>query len=266
LDESTTIEQIGRALSREMLRGIFPVAGTALERRGKPPRTQVVVAVRGAYQYEEQHMRILRRWLDASQARPRRAVRFSYAGRKTGKRVVWPLGIVLRDLARVYLAGVPEDADSGRDVRTYALEHVLVGSNGALPLDAVSASRPPPEGMDGARVTDAIDLPFSIFPPEVDGVMVHVRFAVDQARYIERRLWHRTQRVRRLRDGSIDIRFGPANAEEAAAWIRQWGPGVQVLGDSSLKARLLRDAAPGGDTRRDSLSRSRPSIREGTRR
>jgi hypothetical protein len=239
-EESVTIEHIGRTLAREMLRGIFPVAGTALERSGKPPRTQVVVAVRGAYQYDELHMRALRRWLDASQARPRRAARFTYAGRETRERVVWPVGIVVRDLARVYLAGVPEEADDGRDVRTYALERVLVRGAGVRGPQVLSGSSAgvPPDGVDSARIVDAIDLPFSIYPPDVDGVMVHVRFTPDQARYVEGRLWHVTQRVRRLHDRSLDVRFGPANLDEAAAWVRQWGDGASTIGDERLRREL----------------------------
>jgi hypothetical protein len=235
-----TIEQIGRGLARELLRGIFPVAGTALERASKPARTQIVVAVRGAYEYEEAHMRMLRKWLDASQARPRRAVRFTYAGKETRERVAWPLGIVVRDLARVYLAGVPEEAEHGDDVRTFALEHVLTGGNGVRAPQVVvgSAASAPPAGLDAARIVDAIDLPFSMFPADADGVMAHVRFPAQQARYVEGRRWHRTQEVRRNGDASVDLRFGPANLDEVAAWVRQWGRGVRVLGDESLRREV----------------------------
>lgn len=230
--DRVTIESVGLAVAREMLRGIFPVEGTRLEAPSAPMPLQIVVAARGAYQYREEHKRALLRWLNAAQARPRRAVRFAYTkpetrGRRaTADRVVWPLGIVVRDLARVYLAGMPEEATDRADVRTYALERAS-----DMRMLAPSAASAAPPGIEGARVVDAIDWPFSIYPPEADGVMVHVRFTPEQAPHVEGRLWHRTQRVSRRRDGSLDVRFGPANRGEVEAWVRQWGRGAMVFRD-----------------------------------
>jgi hypothetical protein len=226
---AATIEQLAHALAHEMLRRVFPVAGTRFGRRA-PTRPQLVVSVRGTYTYEERHLRVLRRWLQAASSRPRRGLRFGY--RDKSELVAWPVGIVVRDLARVYLAGVPEHAERGQDIRTYALERLRLDS-------AVSFMEgEPPEGIESARIVDAIDDPFSIFPPTDDGVMAHLRFARDEALYILGRTWHRTQKVEQRRDGAVDMTFGPADLGETAAWVRQWGAGVRVLGDKRLRAAV----------------------------
>lgn len=162
-DSTATIEELGRVLAKEMLRRVFPMAGTALERVPNRPKAAVIVAVRGAYEYEELHLRVLRDWLNAASGRPRREVRFEYEGVETGLRVAWPLGIVVRDLARVYLLGVPSEAANANDVRTRALERVLSKRIDVLPL---KDSGRPPKGIDSAPIEDSMDLPFSISPGE----------------------------------------------------------------------------------------------------
>jgi hypothetical protein len=228
--DTATIEQLGHALAHEMLRRVFPIEGTKFEHRGLS-RSQLLVSVRGTYVYDERHLRALRRWLQAASSKPRRAVRFGY---RDGEQIVaWPIGIVVRDLARVYLGGVPASAERGTDVRTYALERIGLEA----PLAFVDGGEPP-TGIEAARIADGIDDPFSMFPPTHNGTMVHVRFAPTEAPYVLGRRWHRTQRVVQLRDGSVDMRFGPADLDEAAAWVRQWGTGVRVVGDRRLRAGL----------------------------
>ncbi len=49
---AATIEQLGQALAHEMLRRVFPVAGTQFDRR-PPANPQLIVSVRGTYVYDE---------------------------------------------------------------------------------------------------------------------------------------------------------------------------------------------------------------------
>ena len=224
-----TIDQLAHALAHDMLRRVFPIEGTKLGRRGSS-RPQIVVSVRGAFTYEERHLRIVRRWLQAGNERPRRAVRFEYLDK--GAIVAWPIGILVRDLARVYLAGVPQHAERATDVRTYALERIAT----TAPVKLVEAMAP--EGIDAARIEDAIDDPFSVFKPGPDAVMVHLRFPPEQAKYVRGRLWHRKQKEKLLKDGSLELTLGPADLGEAAAWVASWLPGVEVLGDERLIAKL----------------------------
>ena len=124
-----------------------------------------------------------------------------------------------------------------RDVRTYCLERIGVddGTRMAL-LNAEDASEPPSD-LDRAVVHDAVDAPFSVFPPnEGDLVNVRVRFCPEQARHVEHRRWHQHQRMQKKRDGSLLLTFGPCNRGEADAWVRQWG-------DSVLEAKLTRPKA-----------------------
>ena len=222
-DTAATIEDLGRALARELLGGIFPIAGTVLDRRPKRARARIVLCIRGAYQYTEDHLRTLRTWLVASEAQPRRLVRFGYDDDDPGERRAWPLGIVVRDTARVYLLGIPEEAESARDVRTYALERV---SKMALLNEQDSGK--PPKGIDTAPVEDAMDIPFSIYPGR-GGVQVHVRFTPEQSKFMRNRTWHKKQHLKEHVDGSLEVRFGPAEKGEAEAWIRQWGSSVEDL-------------------------------------
>ena len=239
-DAGATIEELGHVLAREMLRRIFPIAGTSLERVTRRSPAHVIVGVRGAYEYEESHLRILRTWLSASSRRPRQALRFEYEGIGRGERVVWPLGIVLRDLARVYLLGIPVEAESSRDVRTYVLER----AGKPTVLSAQDSGEPLP-GLDSAPVERAMDLPFSVSSP-AGGVHVHVRFPPEQAKFIRGRRWHRTQKLKSGKDGSLDLRFGPADLGETLGWLGQWSDAVQVLGDRRLLAALRSNGCDAG--------------------
>lgn len=245
-DHRDTIDALAHELARDMLRRIFPVAGTSLDRRARSRRAQLVVAARGARAYEERHLGALRAWLVAASERPRVPLRFEYEGSETGERLVWPIGAVVRDLARVYLAGVPDEAEDAGDVRTYALERLVCPTRGPaigrLYGEDVGA---PPRGIDRAVVEHAIDLPFSMFPVDRDdGVHVEVVFTARQARHVRGRLWHRKQRERALADGRLELSFGPANLGEAAAWVRQWGASVTVLGDDRLVEEVRSDPGP----------------------
>jgi len=241
-----TIDALAHEIAADMLRRIFPVAGTTLDRPARGARAQLVVAVRGALPYAERHLAALRAWLVAASERPRVPLCFGYDGSERGERLVWPLGAVIRDLARVYLVGVPDEAGDARDVRTYALERVVLPTRGpALVRLATAEAGTAPRGMERAVVEHAIDLPFSVFPADDgDTVKVRVRFSAAQARHVRGRTWHRHQREKLLSSGQLEVSFGPANLGEAAAWVRQWGRAVTVLGDERLVEALRENPGP----------------------
>jgi predicted DNA-binding transcriptional regulator YafY len=228
-----SMERLGRALAGELLRNVFPVAGTDLEVSEHGGPIPIVVCIRGAYEYREKQMRLLRQWLQLATSRPRRAVRFRYDGADAGlgDRIAWPLGMVLRDAARVYLAGVPAEAKDARDIRTYALEWVVAeGREKALDVLHASVAGYPPRGIDSARIEEAIDAPFSVFRPSPDrSVRARVQFSPEQARYVMGRRWHRRQRVSRRADGGVVLELGPVNRDELEAWVRAWGPGARLM-------------------------------------
>lgn len=196
-------------------------------------RAQVVLSVRGVYVYGEPHLRVLRAWLRAAERIPRQAVRFRYdaAGGRRGDRTVWPLGILVKDATRVYLAGTPTDDEDGRDVRTFALESVVLPRAGqALLVVHPSESGPPPPNIEAAVIDEAIDSPFSAAraSPETS-VHVRVRFTPVVARYIVGRRWHKRQRVRKLADGGVELAFGPVDKVEALSWIASWRDEATIL-------------------------------------
>ena len=231
--DQTTIQTLAHNLAVQMLRSLFPVAGASFERPERRARAQVVVSARGAYRYSERNLRALRAWLRAADERPRIALRFNYGSFSSGpgERIAWPLGIVVRDLARVYLIGVPAEAEDGRDVRSYALERVETPPRGpALVILRGADAGSTPRGIDRAVVEHAIDLPFSMYPPDTPGAVVaRVRFSPAQTPYVAGRVWHRTQRFRNLRGGGVELTFGPAERTEVEAWVRQWGASVTGL-------------------------------------
>ena len=221
---SATIEQVGLLLGKEMLKNFFPVDGTSLARRSPAGHAEIVIAVRGAAVYEAKHKSALRRWLALAEARPRRALVFDYRATdgRSAPRFVWPIGLLVRDLAQVYLVGVPVDAERPTDTRTYLLSRVQ-----ALPrvVPPAEAGEPPP-WVDSASVRDVTDLPFSVVPPTHDPVNVDVTLSASQAEYLLGRVWHTDQRLTRRPDGALRVRFGPVDRGEAEAWVRTWGESV----------------------------------------
>lgn len=240
-------EELGRQVARSLLRSLFPIAGTALDRAGSPSPVQIVVSTRGVYQYTEAHLRCLRSWIQHAAARPRRLVKFHYdgAGSGPGVRFVWPLGIVIHDATHVYLAGVPDEDTDGRDVRTYALESVGMSSSRNARqqprLEICDEAGEPPPHLDAARIEEAIDAPFGIFRAfPKDSEKLCVRFAPEVARYVQGRLWHKRQRGRRLPDGRYELHLGLAHKRAIELWLRTWGDAVEVVRSSPKTKRRSR--------------------------
>jgi predicted DNA-binding transcriptional regulator YafY len=241
-EAAPSIDKLARMLAREILRNVFPIAGTQLDSARSDSVVPIVVSIRGAYEYNERHLRTLRRWLQVASATPRRALQFRYdaAESGSGERVVWPVGMVLRDVARVYLAGVPAESTDGRDVRTYALEWIVQTENcPALTVLDQAHSGPQPHRLDEARIEEAIDAPFSMFRPSPDrSVRVRVRFDAREARYVVGRRWHRRQRITRTKDGGVIVEFGPADRHEVEVWLRGWGDGAKLLSMKAMRRRV----------------------------
>jgi len=232
--EQVTFETMAFDLAHDILRRFFPIAGTSLDRRGRRSVEHVVaVSVRGAYEYGPLHLGAVRKWL-AAVNQPRRLVSFGYRSlsSETGPRRVWPVGVLIRGMATVYLVGHPSDSRDRRAVRTYALERV---DEPVRLLSARESGSAPPH-LAKLSASDAGDLPFSIFRAVGrDGVTAKVRFAATVADQILGRRWHARQRMRRLRDGRVELTFGPVDVEEAAEWVQEWIGEVDVLGDPSFR-------------------------------
>ena len=69
---------------------------------------------------------------------------------------------------------------------------------------------------------------------------VRLLFAAKIATYIEERIWHPTQGMKRRRDGSLELSFETTGWKELVRWILSWQPDVRVLSPKRLRERPLR--------------------------
>ena len=72
---------------------------------------------------------------------------------------------------------------------------------------------------------------------------VRVRFDAQVARYVQRRMWHPTQRFRRLRDGGVELTMDVRGTVEVVSWVLGFGGTAEVLEPASLRRAVAEDAA-----------------------
>lgn len=63
---------------------------------------------------------------------------------------------------------------------------------------------------------------------------VRVWFGQDVAQLISERRWHPTQRIRKLKNGSVEVSFHAGGLDEIAWWILSWGKEAKVLSPPKL--------------------------------
>jgi len=61
------------------------------------------------------------------------------------------------------------------------------------------------------------------------------------ARYIGEKIWHESQRSRKLRDGSLELIFQVAGLDEIKQWIMSLGPEAYVEEPKSLRDMVKAD-------------------------
>lgn len=243
------VNRAALALARGVLAELFPIDGTDLDRRAGASRVLSIAS--GVPRFELHHMRALMRWITAAERERPAAVMLRYrAARGDGDgptepeaevrpRLVWPLGVILRDARRVYLPALVEPAESMSDRRLFALERVAAGPKdcGVVPLPDADALPTRFLLDERPRLRDLVQPWFGLVRPDApaDRVDLHVRFDARQAPYVRGRRWHPRQREVELYDGGFELHFGPVELREAVAWCSQWIDGVTVLGDASLR-------------------------------
>jgi predicted DNA-binding transcriptional regulator YafY len=138
-------------------------------------------------------------------------------------------------MAAVYLVGHPAGSRDGRALRTYALERV----DAPVKLLSSKESGAAPARLVRLSVSDAGDLPFSIYRPSGrDAVTARLRFSATVADQVVGRRWHARQRMRRLRDGRVELEFGPVDVDEVVEWVRAWGEAIEVVGNARLRKEI----------------------------
>jgi predicted DNA-binding transcriptional regulator YafY len=130
----------------------------------------------------------------------------------------------------LYLAGRSEG--HGGQVRTFALDGFrevewLRGQGFAYPPDYA-----PEQITEGA---------FGLFRGAEPPVRVRVRFDQKVARYVQRRLWHSTQRFAKLAGGGVELTMDVRGTVEIVSWVLGFGATAVVLEPPGLRAAVAQE-------------------------
>lgn len=254
------VDRAAYSLARGFLEGLFPLEGTSLDALTRRRNSRVLAFASGVPRFSEHHMRALMKWIAAAEHDPPRAVMLRYeraggprsAPLPVEPRLVWPVGVIVREGRRVYLPGLVSPGESLDDARNFALDRVLAGPRDCGVWVADPSVQRPSEFLlrSRPRPQEFVHAPFGLVRPSVSEqpVMLEVRFDPSHAAYVRDRRWFPKQEEHVTADGSLELRFGPVDVREAVAWCSQWIDGLTVLGDpalreaymASLRQRLLR--------------------------
>ena len=70
---------------------------------------------------------------------------------------------------------------------------------------------------------------------------VKVRISPAWARWVGEKIWHESQKLTNLSDGSLQITFRVAGLDEIKRWVLSLGPEAQVLEPEKLKEMVRKD-------------------------
>lgn len=116
------------------------------------------------------------------------------------------------------------------------LDFSLAGISNATPTG--EKFHPPDDFNPEAHFDDR----FQALKGEGDHEVV-LEVEAEKAPYFRRKTYHPTQNIRETReDGSIIVAFEVSSLDDIAAFIRSWGPGVQVREPAALAERIAEEA------------------------
>jgi len=70
---------------------------------------------------------------------------------------------------------------------------------------------------------------------------VKVKISPGWARWVGEKIWHESQKITKLPNGSLEITFRVAGLDEIKRWILSLGPECQVLEPEKLKDMVCKD-------------------------
>lgn len=111
-----------------------------------------------------------------------------------------------------------------QDVRTFALSRI----SGIKLMD--ERFDPPP----GFSAQEHLAGAFGGSPT----LPVKIRFDRFASPFIRERDWHRSQRIKELRSGEVELNLLVARLEEVENWILSWGAHARVLAPRKLAERI----------------------------
>jgi predicted DNA-binding transcriptional regulator YafY len=131
----------------------------------------------------------------------------------------------------LYLAGKSEG--HGGEIRTFALDGFrevewLRGQKFEYPADYR-----PEQITEGA---------FGLFRAK-DVTRVRIRFDEKVARYVQRRMWHPTQRFRRVARGGIEMTMDVRGTTEIVSWVLGFGDKARVVQPETLRRQIADEAS-----------------------
>lgn len=96
-----------------------------------------------------------------------------------------------------------------------------------------------PEGFDPQRL---LANAWGVIWRDDASIEVQLRFASSVARRVRESVWHHSQRLEDLPDGSCLFTVQVGSTLEMRPWIRQWGAAVEVLAPAELRVELAEEA------------------------
>lgn len=128
----------------------------------------------------------------------------------------------------IYLLGY---AHNRQALRTFAIERIcdLTVEKERFEL--------PPDYRPEDRLKDA----FGIVAEPV--MQLRVRFSAEVAQSVMERIWHPSQRIRRLRGGGVELALKVGGRLEIIAWLLSYGEHAEVLEPADLREEMASRAA-----------------------
>jgi proteasome accessory factor B len=88
-------------------------------------------------------------------------------------------------------------------------------------------------------LSEFLKVPFGLFHGKP--ISVKVAFDKELSDYIQRRIWHPSQKIKELKDGRILLTMTASGKEEIKAWILSFGPKAMVLSPKSFREEIRAD-------------------------
>ncbi|MCP4687805.1 MAG: WYL domain-containing protein, partial [Desulfobacterales bacterium] len=117
------------------------------------------------------------------------------------------------------------------DIRIFALDRIKS-------LERTEETFEAPADFDAEEFMRAS---FGVFQGEP--VHVKVRFAPEIGGFISEKIWHASQKLYSMEDGSVIFEADVAGVKEIKFWIMTWGAKAEVLEPESLRRDIQREAA-----------------------
>ena len=121
--------------------------------------------------------------------------------------------------------------DGDDDVRQYAMPRIQSAELTNSTFD-IPKSFDPKKLLSGA---------FGRFAAGNQIYKVKLMFDADVADWVTERQWHETQKLKKKRDGRIELSFEVAGLYEVERWVLSWGSSVKVLGPKELVQAVSRE-------------------------